>query len=126
MLDEFTVFAFPSRSLRQAKTSINSITYAVNSSVLRLSSVDWVGDGTLSSSMATVSPGCQSGPEAEWNGLTALGGLAQRSRFGGTWQAMQALAARVPAAIAAAVLAHAATAACRRRNGWIGRERRVA
>jgi hypothetical protein len=45
MLDEFTVFAFPSRSLRQAKTSINSMIYAVNSSVLRLSSVDcgWVG-----------------------------------------------------------------------------------
>jgi hypothetical protein len=41
MLDEFTVFACPSRLPSQAKTLINSTTYDADFSLFGLSSVDW-------------------------------------------------------------------------------------
>jgi hypothetical protein len=41
MLDEFTVLAFPSWSLRQEKYSINSTAYRIHSTPTGLSSVDW-------------------------------------------------------------------------------------
>jgi hypothetical protein len=42
MLDEFTVFACPSRLPSQAKTLINSTTYDADFSLFGLSSVDWL------------------------------------------------------------------------------------